>query len=37
MSLADFGASYGRIRKRKGDKKVAIGDEEDHWSFLKKL
>ncbi|MEG9194063.1 MAG: hypothetical protein V6S10_01890 [Candidatus Methanoglobus sp.] len=37
MSLADFGASYGRIARRRGTKGDIFGEKEDHWSFLRKL
>lgn len=37
MSLADYGASYGRIEKRSSKKKPPTTQEEDRWSYLKRI
>lgn len=37
MSLADYGASYGKIEKRSSKKKQASENVEDKWSYLKKV
>ncbi|MCS7144437.1 MAG: hypothetical protein NZ879_05380 [Archaeoglobaceae archaeon] len=37
MSLADYGASYGRIEKRSSKKKPPTTQEEDRWIYLKRI
>lgn len=36
MSLADYGASYGRIERR-SKKKPSTSQEEDRWSYLRRI
>ncbi|MEM0215240.1 MAG: hypothetical protein QW384_04565 [Archaeoglobaceae archaeon] len=37
MSLADYGASFGKIEKRRSKKKSSIVQEEDRWSYLRRI
>ncbi|MEM2726905.1 MAG: hypothetical protein QXV61_01440 [Archaeoglobaceae archaeon] len=37
MSLADYGASYGRIEKRRSKKKSSTAQEDDRWSYLRRI
>ncbi|MCX8172953.1 MAG: hypothetical protein N3D09_05025 [Archaeoglobaceae archaeon] len=37
MSLADYGASFGKIEKRSSKKKRAPEHEEEKWLYLKKV